>query len=89
MKLDLRAVITKKEINEMKRKVHIGDQMKLSTLKASSGGGATAVQRRGKVVGKYPFGVVIELKHNVRDSLTWVDLVQRERKLYAVQNGGT
>lgn len=89
MKFDLRAAITEKEINEMKEKVHVGARMEISTLKASSGGGSTAVRRRGRVVGKYPFGVVIELKHNVRDSLTWVDLVQRERKLYAAQNGGT
>lgn len=50
MKFDLRAAITEKEINEMKEKVHVGARMEISTLKASSGGGSTAVRRRGRVV---------------------------------------
>ena len=72
--------ITQTDIDQIRKKVKIGDQIRVRTLKAGDVetiGSRTESVRKGTVVAKFPRFAVVEFAGRVQDSVLWVDLLKR------------
>lgn len=67
--------ITQKDIDRIRKKVKIGDKIRVKTSKAV---GIEQPVRRGTVVGKYPCFAVIEFANGMQESILWIDLLKRK-----------
>lgn len=71
--------ITQADIDQIRKKVKIGDQIRVRTLKAGdmeSVGSRTKAVRRGTVIAKFPRFAVVEFAGGVQDSVLWIDLIR-------------
>ena len=72
--------ITQKDIERIRRKVKIGDRIRVKTLKAASieqlNNRQYGTMRRGTVVEKYPHFAVIKFMNGVQESILWIDLLK-------------
>ncbi len=72
--------ITQKDIERIRRKVKIGDRIRVKTLKAASieqlNNRQYGAVRRGTVVKKYPHFAVIKFMNGVQESILWIDLLK-------------
>lgn len=71
--------ITQADIEKIRKKVKIGDKIRVWTLKAvdaESVGSRTKAFRRGTVIAKFPRFAVVEFAGGVQDSVLWIDLIK-------------
>ena len=71
------------ELDALRRKVKLGDKIRIRTVKASSkniGGSYDGVLRTGIVVAKYPRLAVLEFSGGTRETVTWLDLLLEKKK---------
>lgn len=76
--------ITQADIERIRKKVKIGDQIRIRTLKAGNTetiGSRTESVRKGTVVAKFPRFAVVEFAGGVRDSVLWADLLRERRRV--------
>lgn len=71
------------ELDALRRKVKLGDKIRIRIVKASSkniGGSYDGVLRTGIVVAKYPRLAVLEFSGGTRETVTWLDLLLEKKK---------
>ncbi|MEY8396161.1 hypothetical protein AALB64_15325 [Lachnospiraceae bacterium 45-P1] len=72
--------ITQKDIHKIRKKVKIGDKIRVKTLKAMSieqvNSRCYGAVRRGTVVEKYPCFAVVEFANGIQESILWIDLLK-------------
>lgn len=72
--------ITQKDIDRLRKKIKIGDKIRVKTSKAVGIGQQNkrcyGAVRRGTVVGKYPCFAVIEFTNGAQESILWIDLLK-------------
>lgn len=72
--------ITQKDIHKIRKKVKIGDKIRVKTSKAASieqlNNRCYGAVRRGTVVEKYPCFAVVEFANGIRESVLWIDLLK-------------
>jgi len=77
--------ITRADIEKVKKKVKIGDRLRVQTLKAADPESMNSryygVERRAVVVAKYPNFAVVELSKGVQEAIPWTDLIKRKERV--------
>lgn len=80
---DVHGGITLKDIDDIRRKVKIGDRIRINTVKSCSieqmNRKIYGTVRKGKVVAKYPHFAIVEHPNGVRESVLWVDIIRKRR----------